>query len=179
MRIAMSLEEFIPQLESARTESLKAFGDSNMLLERYVRSPRHVEVQVFADQYGNGVYLFERDCSVQRRHQKIIEEAPAPGLSEELRCQLGEAAVRAAKAVGYVGAGTVEFILDKEDLSFHFMEMNTRLQVEHPITEMITGVDLVEWQIRIASGEPLPVTQEQIIRRGHAFEARVYAEDPR
>lgn len=179
MRIAETEADFMPALESARTESDKAFGDSAMLLERYVRSPRHVEVQVFADMYGNAVYLFERDCSVQRRHQKIIEEAPAPGLSEELRRQLGEAAVRAAKAVGYVGAGTVEFILDKEDLSFHFMEMNTRLQVEHPITEMITGTDLVEWQIRIAAGEPLPVTQEQIVRRGHAFEARIYAEDPR
>lgn len=179
MRIAMDESEFLPQLNSARTESASAFNDSNMLLERYVRSPRHVEVQVFADQYGDAVYLFERDCSVQRRHQKIIEEAPAPGLSEALRRELGEAAVRAAKAVGYVGAGTVEFILDKEDLSFHFMEMNTRLQVEHPITEMITGTDLVEWQIRIASGEPLPLTQEQIVRKGHAFEARIYAEDPR
>jgi len=179
MRIALTENEFMAQLNSARTESEKAFNDTNMLLEKYVRSPRHVEVQVFADQYGNAVYLFERDCSVQRRHQKIIEEAPAPGLSEELRRNLGEAAVRAAKAVGYVGAGTVEFIMDKEDLSFHFMEMNTRLQVEHPITEMITGTDLVEWQIRIASGEPLPVTQEQIVRRGHAFEARIYAENPR
>lgn len=179
MRIADSAEEFLAQLNSARTESEKAFGDSSMLLERYVRSPRHVEVQVFADRYGNAVYLWERDCSVQRRHQKIIEEAPAPGLSEELRRELGEAAVRAAKAVNYVGAGTVEFILDKEDLSFHFMEMNTRLQVEHPITEMITGVDLVDWQIRIAGGEPLPVTQAQITRTGHAFEARIYAENPR
>lgn len=178
MRIALTPEEFLPQLQSARTESEKAFGDSTMLLEKYVRSPRHVEVQVFADKYCDAVYLWERDCSVQRRHQKIIEEAPAPGISEELRRQLGEAAVRAAKAVNYVGAGTVEFILDKEDLSFHFMEMNTRLQVEHPITEMITGVDLVDWQIRIASGEPLPVTQEQITRKGHAFEARIYAEDP-
>lgn len=179
MRIASSDAEFMDQLQSARTESEKAFGDSSVLLERYVRSPRHVEVQVFADTHGNAVYLFERDCSVQRRHQKIIEEAPAPGLSEELRAELGEAAVRAAKAVNYVGAGTVEFILDKEDLSFHFMEMNTRLQVEHPISEMITGTDLVEWQIRIAAGEPLPLTQEQITRRGHAFEARIYAENPR
>jgi 3-methylcrotonyl-CoA carboxylase alpha subunit len=179
MRIANSMDEFLPQLNSARTESEKAFGDSSVLLEKYVRSPRHVEVQVFADMYGNAVYLWERDCSVQRRHQKIIEEAPAPGISEELRRELGEAAVRAAKAVNYVGAGTVEFILDKEDLSFNFMEMNTRLQVEHPITEMITGVDLVDWQIRIASGEALPVTQEQITRNGHAFEARIYAEDPR
>lgn len=179
MRIAEKPEDFLSALESARTESEKAFGDSSVLLERYVRSPRHVEVQIFADHYGDAVYLFERDCSVQRRHQKVIEEAPAPGLSEELRKELGEAAVRAAKAVGYVGAGTVEFILDKEDLSFHFMEMNTRLQVEHPITEMITGTDLVEWQIRVASGEPLPLTQSHIIRNGHAFEARIYAEDPR
>ncbi|KAM7364346.1 methylcrotonoyl-CoA carboxylase 1 [Cochliomyia hominivorax] len=179
MRIADKEEDFMTALNSARNESQKSFGDSSVLLERYVRSPRHVEVQVFADQYGDAVYLWERDCSVQRRHQKIIEEAPAPGLPEELRRQLGEAAVRAAKAVGYVGAGTVEFIMDKEDLSFHFMEMNTRLQVEHPISEMITGTDLVEWQIRIAAGEPLPVTQEQILRKGHAFEARIYAENPR
>lgn len=179
MRIAMSSEEFLPQLHSARTESEKAFGDGSVLLEKYVRSPRHVEVQVFADKYGDAVYLWERDCSVQRRHQKIIEEAPAPGISEALRRELGEAAVRAAKAVNYVGAGTVEFILDKEDFSFHFMEMNTRLQVEHPITEMITGVDLVDWQIRIAGGERLPMTQEQITRKGHAFEARIYAEDPK
>lgn len=178
MRIAETEADFLPALQSARTESEKAFGDTSMLLERYVRSPRHVEVQVFGDHYGNAVYLYERDCSVQRRHQKIIEEAPAPGLSEELRVQLGEAAVRAAKAVNYVGAGTVEFILDKEDLSFHFMEMNTRLQVEHPITEMITGTDLVEWQIKVASGEPLPLTQAQIHKNGHAFEARIYAEDP-
>ncbi|XP_055546271.1 methylcrotonoyl-CoA carboxylase subunit alpha, mitochondrial [Wyeomyia smithii] len=178
MRIAESEADFLSALQSARTESEKAFGDTSMLLERYVRSPRHVEVQVFADHHGNAVYLYERDCSVQRRHQKIIEEAPAPGLSEELRVQLGEAAVRAAKAVNYVGAGTVEFILDKEDLSFHFMEMNTRLQVEHPITEMITGTDLVEWQIKVASGEPLPALQDQIRKQGHAFEARIYAEDP-
>ncbi|XP_053966504.1 methylcrotonoyl-CoA carboxylase subunit alpha, mitochondrial [Anastrepha ludens] len=179
MRVADNKEEFLTALNSARNESQKSFGDSSVLLERYVRSPRHVEVQIFADQYGEAVYLWERDCSVQRRHQKIIEEAPAPGLSEQLRCELGEAAVRAAKAVGYVGAGTVEFIMDKEDLSFHFMEMNTRLQVEHPISEMITGTDLVEWQIRISSGERLPLTQEQIRRKGHAFEARIYAENPR
>lgn len=179
MRIANKSEEFLTALNSARNESQKSFGDNSVLLERYVRSPRHVEVQVFADRYGDAVYLWERDCSVQRRHQKIIEEAPAPGLSEQLRRELGEAAVRAAKAVGYVGAGTVEFIMDKEDLSFHFMEMNTRLQVEHPISEMITGTDLVEWQIRIATGERLPLTQEQIGRKGHAFEARIYAENPR
>lgn len=179
MRIAETEQLFGDALDSARREAMKAFGDQAMLLERYVRSPRHVEVQVFGDQYGDAVYLFERDCSVQRRHQKVIEEAPAPELSEALRRELGEAAVRAAKAVGYVGAGTVEFILDKEDLSFHFMEMNTRLQVEHPITEMITGTDLVEWQIRVAAGERLPLRQEEIRRDGHAFEARIYAEDPR
>ncbi|XP_037946188.1 methylcrotonoyl-CoA carboxylase subunit alpha, mitochondrial [Teleopsis dalmanni] len=179
MRIVQRADDFMTALNSARTESQKSFGDNSVLLERYVRSPRHVEVQIFADQYGDAVYLWERDCSVQRRHQKIIEEAPAPGLSEELRCQLGEAGVRAAKAVGYIGAGTVEFIMDKEDLSFHFMEMNTRLQVEHPITEMITGTDLVEWQIRVAAGENLPLSQEEIKRKGHAFEARIYAENPR
>lgn len=179
MRIADTKEDFLSSLNSARTESEKAFNDSNVLLERYVRSPRHVEVQIFADMHGNAVYLYERDCSVQRRHQKVIEEAPAPNITNELRRELGEAAVRAAKAVGYVGAGTVEFILDKEDFSFHFMEMNTRLQVEHPITEMITGTDLVEWQIKVASGEVLPLTQDQIKMNGHAFEARIYAEDPR
>ncbi|CAK1548485.1 unnamed protein product [Leptosia nina] len=179
MRIAMTESEFMTQLESAKRESLKSFGDDNMLLEQYITDPRHVEVQVFADMHGNAVHLFERDCSVQRRHQKIIEEAPAPGLSEETRRALGEAAVRAAKAVGYVGAGTVEFILHRQTHEFHFMEMNTRLQVEHPITEMITGTDLVEWQLRIASGEPLPVTQEDIIKRGHAVECRIYAEEPR
>ncbi|VVC97188.1 unnamed protein product [Leptidea sinapis] len=179
MRIAMTESEFLPQLESAKRESLKSFGDDNMLLEQYITDPRHVEVQVFADMYGNAVHLFERDCSVQRRHQKIIEEAPAPGLSEETRRALGEAAVRAAKAVGYVGAGTVEFILHRQTHEFHFMEMNTRLQVEHPITEMITGTDLVEWQIRAAAGEPLSVTQDDIIRRGHAVECRIYAEEPR
>ncbi|XP_046971234.1 methylcrotonoyl-CoA carboxylase subunit alpha, mitochondrial [Vanessa cardui] len=179
MRIAMTESDFLPQLESAKRESLKSFGDDNMLLEQYITDPRHVEVQVFADMHGNAVHLFERDCSVQRRHQKIIEEAPAPGISEETRKALGEAAVRAAKAVGYVGAGTVEFILHRVTHDFHFMEMNTRLQVEHPITEMITGTDLVEWQLRIAAGEPLPVTQEDIVRRGHAVECRIYAEEPR
>ncbi|XP_037300393.1 methylcrotonoyl-CoA carboxylase subunit alpha, mitochondrial [Manduca sexta] len=178
MRIAMTEADFLPQLESAKRESLKSFGDDNMLLEQYITDPRHVEVQVFADMHGNAVHLFERDCSVQRRHQKIIEEAPAPGLSEETRQSLGAAAVRAAKAVGYVGAGTVEFILHRRTHEFHFMEMNTRLQVEHPITEMITGTDLVEWQLRVASGEPLPVTQEDIVRRGHAVECRIYAEEP-
>lgn len=178
MRIAMMESEFLQQLESAKRESLKSFGDDNMLLEQYITDPRHVEVQVFADMHGNAVHLFERDCSVQRRHQKIIEEAPAPGLSEETRKALGEAAVRAALAVGYVGAGTVEFILHRATHDFHFMEMNTRLQVEHPITEMITGTDLVEWQLRVAAGEPLPLTQAEVKRRGHAVECRVYAEEP-
>ncbi|XP_011880584.1 PREDICTED: methylcrotonoyl-CoA carboxylase subunit alpha, mitochondrial [Vollenhovia emeryi] len=179
MRIAPRESDFVEALESARTESEKAFGDSAVLLEKYVAEPRHVEVQVFADKHGNAVYLFERDCSVQRRHQKVIEEAPAPGISQQLRRELGEAAVRAAKAVEYVGAGTVEFIMDRHDHSFHFMEMNTRLQVEHPVTEAITGLDLVEWQLRVASGEELPLTQEQISLNGHAFEARIYAENPR
>ncbi|KAJ8312466.1 hypothetical protein KUTeg_009839 [Tegillarca granosa] len=166
MRIAKNEAEFEDQLESARTEGLKSFGDDIMLLEKFVEMPRHVEVQVFGDQHGNYVYLFERDCSVQRRHQKIIEEAPAPGLSEEVRKSLGKAAVKAAAAVNYVGAGTVEFIMDKNQ-NFYFMEMNTRLQVEHPVTEMITDTDLVEWQIR-----------ENLKFKGHAFEARIYAEDP-
>ncbi|KAK5646165.1 hypothetical protein RI129_004629 [Pyrocoelia pectoralis] len=178
MRIALSESEFMEALESARSEAQKSFGDSVVLLERFIAEPRHVEVQVFADSHGNAVHLFERDCSVQRRHQKIIEEAPAPGLSDELRSKLGDAAVRAAKAVGYVGAGTVEFILDRHSHSFHFMEMNTRLQVEHPVTEMITGTDLVEWQIKVASGERLPLTQDDIRLNGHAFESRIYAEDP-
>ncbi|CAL1548836.1 unnamed protein product, partial [Lymnaea stagnalis] len=192
MRIALNESEFESQLESAKTEAIKSFGDQVMLLEKFVENPRqnfllifviilmicsHVEVQVFGDRHGNYVYLFERDCSVQRRHQKIIEEAPAPGLTEEVRRSIGDAAVRAAKAVNYVGAGTVEFIMDK-NLKFYFMEMNTRLQVEHPITEMITGTDLVEWQLRVAAGETIPMKQEQLKIRGHAFEARIYAEDP-
>ncbi|XP_077344021.1 methylcrotonoyl-CoA carboxylase subunit alpha, mitochondrial [Lithobates pipiens] len=177
MRIARSEEEFVEQLESARREARKSFNDDVMLIEKFVDNPRHVEVQVFGDQHGNAVYLFERDCSVQRRHQKIIEEAPGPGISPEVRRKLGEAAVKAAKAVNYVGAGTVEFIMDSQQ-NFYFMEMNTRLQVEHPVTEMITGTDLVEWQLRVAAGERIPVTQEEITLSGHAFEARIYAEDP-
>ncbi|XP_076632449.1 methylcrotonoyl-CoA carboxylase 1 [Colletes latitarsis] len=179
MRIVLKESEFAEALESARTESEKAFGDSAILIEQYVSDPRHVEVQVFADKHGNVVHMFERDCSVQRRHQKIIEEAPAPGIPADLRSELGMTAVRAAKAVGYVGAGTVEFIMDRSSNTFHFMEMNTRLQVEHPITEAITGLDLVEWQLRVATGEELPLNQEQIDFRGHAFEARIYAENPR
>ncbi|XP_040468907.1 methylcrotonoyl-CoA carboxylase subunit alpha, mitochondrial [Falco naumanni] len=177
MRIAHSEKEFLDQLESARREAKKSFNDDAMLIEKFVDNPRHVEVQVFGDQHGNAVHLFERDCSVQRRHQKIIEEAPGPGINSEVRKRLGEAAVKAAKAVNYVGAGTVEFIMDSRH-NFYFMEMNTRLQVEHPVTEMITGTDLVEWQLRVAAGEKLPLMQEEILLRGHAFEARIYAEDP-
>ncbi|UXI19977.1 putative E3 ubiquitin-protein ligase HERC4-like [Sarcoptes scabiei] len=178
MRIAMNENEFLGQLDSARREAMKAFGDDVVLLEKFVRRPRHVEVQIFGDKHGNCVHLFERDCSSQRRHQKVIEEAPGPGITPEIREQLGTAAVKAAKAVDYHGAGTVEFIFDCNDQNFYFMEMNTRLQVEHPVTEMITGLDLVEWQLRIAGGEPLPMTQEHFQHpRGHSFEARIYAED--
>ncbi|XP_063162467.1 methylcrotonoyl-CoA carboxylase subunit alpha, mitochondrial [Candoia aspera] len=177
MRIAFTEKEFQEQLESARREAKKSFNDDAMLIEKFVDNPRHVEVQVFGDHHGNAVYLFERDCSVQRRHQKIIEEAPGPGIKPDVRRKLGEAAVRAAKAVNYVGAGTVEFIMDRAH-NFYFMEMNTRLQVEHPVTEMITGTDLVEWQLKVAAGEKIPLTQEEIVLSGHAFEARIYAEDP-
>nr|CAD7601099.1 unnamed protein product [Timema genevievae] len=178
MRIVLTPQEFEAQLQSARREASQSFGDDVMLVEKFVERPRHVEVQVFGDSHGNYVHLFERDCSVQRRHQKIIEEAPAPGLSEKVRAELGQAAVRAAQAVNYVGAGTVEFILDQHDNRFYFMEMNTRLQVEHPVTEMITGTDLVHWQIQVASGGTLPLTQDLIKSHGHAFEARIYAENP-
>jgi 3-methylcrotonyl-CoA carboxylase alpha subunit len=177
MRVVESGEQFQAALDGCRRESQAAFGDTRMLIEKYLTQPRHVEVQVFCDSHGNGVYLFERDCSVQRRHQKVLEEAPAPGMSPELRREMGEAAVRAAKEIGYVGAGTVEFLLDK-DGSFYFMEMNTRLQVEHPVTEMITGQDLVEWQLRVAMGEALPLQQDELTITGHSFEARLYAEDP-
>ena len=177
MRVVESSEGFQAALDGCRRESQAAFGDQRMLIEKYLTQPRHVEVQVFCDSHGAGVYLFERDCSVQRRHQKVLEEAPAPGMSEGLRREMGEAAVRAAKEIGYVGAGTVEFLLDA-DASFYFMEMNTRLQVEHPVTEMITGQDLVEWQLRVAMGEALPMAQEELIITGHSFEARLYAEDP-
>ncbi|CAI2349975.1 unnamed protein product [Caenorhabditis sp. 36 PRJEB53466] len=178
MRIAWSEAEFDEKLASARNEAKKSFGNDEMLVEKFVERPRHVEVQVFGDHHGNYVHLWERDCSVQRRHQKIIEEAPAPNMAHETRLKLGESAVRAASAVGYVGAGTVEFIMDPRG-EFYFMEMNTRLQVEHPVSEAITGTDLVEWQLRVAQGEPLPLKQSEIPLNGHAFECRVYAEDTR
>ena len=177
MRVVENMAEFDDALAAAQREAKNAFGNPDMLIERYLTQPRHVEIQVFCDQSGNGIYLAERDCSVQRRHQKVLEEAPAPGLSEDTRKAMGEAAVRAAQAIKYVGAGTVEFLYDV-DGSFFFMEMNTRLQVEHPVTEMVTGQDLVEWQLKVAWGEPLPLTQDQVKTRGHAIEARIYAEDP-
>ncbi|ORZ19710.1 carbamoyl-phosphate synthase L chain, ATP binding domain-domain-containing protein [Absidia repens] len=178
MRIVRHAGEFEEMLESSRRESIKSFGDDKVLVEKYLERPRHVEVQVFADKHDNVVHLFERDCSVQRRHQKVIEEAPAPGLSEEIRSQLGAKAVAAARAVGYENAGTVEFIMDNIDKQFYFMEMNTRLQVEHPVTEMVTDTDLVHWQFEVASGNRLLLNQDQLKLTGHAFEARVYAENP-
>jgi len=177
MRIVESSDQFAAALASCRREAQSSFGDDRVLVERYLQRPRHIEIQVFGDTHGNCVYLFERDCSVQRRHQKVLEEAPAPGMTAERRAQMGQAAVAAARAIGYVGAGTVEFIAD-QDGTFHFMEMNTRLQVEHPVTEMITGLDLVEWQLRVADGERLPLAQDDLRIRGHALEARIYAEDP-
>jgi 3-methylcrotonyl-CoA carboxylase alpha subunit len=176
MRVVYDAGGFASALEAARQEAASAFGDDRVLIERFLQRPRHIEVQIFADSHGNAVHLFERDCSSQRRHQKVIEEAPAPGIDPHRRAAMGKAAVTAARAVGYVGAGTVEFIAAAD--GFFFLEMNTRLQVEHPVTEMITGFDLVEWQLRIASGEQLPVTQEDVPLNGHAFEARIYAEDP-
>ncbi|WP_153101976.1 acetyl/propionyl/methylcrotonyl-CoA carboxylase subunit alpha [Paraburkholderia hayleyella] len=177
MRVVEHSHAFAAALASCQREAASSFGDDRVLLEKYLTRPRHVEVQIFADQQGGVVYLFDRDCSVQRRHQKVLEEAPAPGLSAELRRTMGEAAVNAAQAVKYVGAGTVEFIMTASG-EFYFMEMNTRLQVEHPVTEMVTGLDLVEWQLRIAAGEPLPLTQAQLVCEGHAIEARLYAEHP-
>ncbi|MFN3376117.1 MAG: acetyl/propionyl/methylcrotonyl-CoA carboxylase subunit alpha [Burkholderiaceae bacterium] len=185
MRAVEKSEDFAAALESCKREAINSFGDDAVLIEKYVQRPRHIEIQVFGDTHGNVVYLFERDCSVQRRHQKVLEEAPAPGMTPALRQQMGEAAVAAAKAVQYVGAGTVEFIVEQpggydrpDQMKFYFMEMNTRLQVEHPVTEAITGLDLVEWQLRVASGEPLPLKQQDLRIHGHAIEARICAENP-
>ncbi len=185
MRAVDKSEDFADALASCKREAINSFGDDAVLIEKYVQRPRHIEIQVFGDTHGNYVYLFERDCSVQRRHQKVLEEAPAPGMTPALRAQMGQAAVEAARAVSYVGAGTVEFIVEQpggyehpEAMKFYFMEMNTRLQVEHPVTEAITGLDLVEWQLRVASGEPLPLRQDQLQIHGHAIEARICAENP-
>jgi 3-methylcrotonyl-CoA carboxylase alpha subunit len=177
MRVVENSTQFKDALASCKREAISSFGDDKVLAEKYLQRPRHIEIQVFADTLGNCIYLFERDCSVQRRHQKVLEEAPAPGMPAERRAAMGEAAVAAARAVGYVGAGTVEFIAN-QDGTFYFMEMNTRLQVEHPVTEMITGTDLVEWQLRVAAGEPLPKQQHELVINGHAIEARIYAENP-
>ena len=185
MRSVDKSEDFAAALASCQREAINSFGDDAVLIEKYVQRPRHIEIQVFGDTQGNCVYLFERDCSVQRRHQKVLEEAPAPGMTPELRARMGEAAVAAARAVNYVGAGTVEFIVEQpggyerpDQMKFFFMEMNTRLQVEHPVTEAITGQDLVEWQLRVASGEPLPLRQDELRITGHAIEARICAENP-
>jgi len=181
MRVVERSEDFAAALASCRREAASSFASEQVLIEKYLSRSRHIEIQVFADSLGHCVHLFERDCSVQRRHQKVLEEAPAPGMTPARRAAMGKAAVDAARAVGYVGAGTVEFIASDsfaDDGRFYFMEMNTRLQVEHPVTEMITGQDLVEWQLRIASGEPLPLRQDQLDIRGHALEARIYAENP-
>jgi len=178
MRIVESADEFSDRLDAARREAMKSFSDDAVLLEKYVRKSRHIEFQIFADHDGNAVHLYERDCSVQRRHQKVLEEAPAPSLDSDLRDRMGEAAVAAAKAVGYVGAGTVEFLFDDITKEYYFMEMNTRLQVEHPVTELVTGVDLVKMQLDVAAGRPLPMTQDEITMTGVAVEARIYAENP-
>ena len=181
MRAVERADDFEAALASCKREAINSFGDDAVLVEKYALRPRHIEIQVFGDSHGNYVYLFERDCSVQRRHQKVLEEAPAPGLSQAMRQQMGEAAVAAARAVNYVGAGTVEFIVEQRpdgSMNFFFMEMNTRLQVEHPVTEAITGLDLVEWQLRVASGDRLPLAQDQLRIRGHAIEARICAESP-
>ena len=177
MRVVNDESELIESIEGARREALNAFGDERLLIEKYLPAAHHIEFQVFGDQHGNLVHLFERECSVQRRHQKIIEETPSPLLTPELRERMGEAAVKAAQAVGYYNAGTVEFIFDPQVSTYYFLEMNTRLQVEHPITELTTGLDLVQWQIRVAAGEPFPCSQGQLSQRGHAIECRVYAED--
>ena len=178
MRVVNEESELKEAIESARREALNSFGDDRLLVEKYVANAHHIEFQVFGDQHGNLVHLFERECSVQRRHQKIIEETPSPLLTPELRAQMGEAAVKAARSVNYFNAGTVEFIFDPDLSSFFFLEMNTRLQVEHPVTELVTGLDLVHWQIRVADGEHFPFEQSHFTQRGHAIECRVYAEDP-
>ncbi|MGH8804989.1 MAG: acetyl-CoA carboxylase biotin carboxylase subunit, partial [Polaromonas sp.] len=181
MRAVDKPEDFDAALASCKREAINSFGDDAVLVEKYAQRPRHIEIQVFGDTHGNYVYLFERDCSVQRRHQKVLEEAPAPGMTPEMRAQMGLAAVAAARAVNYVGAGTVEFIVEQRadgSMNFFFMEMNTRLQVEHPVTEAITGLDLVEWQLRVAAGEKLPLAQDQLRIHGHAIEARICAENP-
>lgn len=180
MRAVFEESQFLDALESCQREAIKSFKDGQVLLEKLLQAPKHVEFQVFGDMHGNAVHLMERDCSVQRRHQKVLEEAPAPGLDPEMRRKMGEAAVACVKATGYVGAGTVEFLIDTVTKDFYFCEMNTRLQVEHPVTEMITGTDLVAWQLLVASGRPLPLTQEQIFAqvKGYAIEARIYAENP-
>lgn len=177
MRISRSLEDFEANFNNAQMESVKGFSDDTMYIEKYIEKPRHIEFQIMADKFGNVVHMGERDCSIQRRHQKVLEESPSMAISEELRQQMGEVAVRAAKAVGYVNAGTIEFLLDKHK-NFYFMEMNTRIQVEHPVTEMVTGLDLIKEQIRIAAGEPLSVKQEDITIQGHAIECRINAENP-
>ena len=177
MRAVFKENEFLDALASAKREAQSSFGDEVMIIEKYLTEPRHIEIQIFCDQHGNAVYLFERDCSIQRRHQKIIEEAPAPHFNTKLRDAMGKTAIQAAKSIGYVGAGTIEFLLD-QDGSFYFMEMNTRLQVEHPVTEMITQQDLVEWQLKVASNQPLPLQQKDLAIHGHAIEVRIYAENP-
>lgn len=180
MRAVFDESKFIESLEGCRREAKRSFNDDAVLLEKLIHAPRHVEVQIFGDSNGKAVHLLERDCSVQRRHQKVLEEAPAPNLDPETRLKMGKAAVACAEAVGYVGAGTVEFLVDSKTLQFYFCEMNTRLQVEHPVTEMVTGIDLVEWQLLVAAGRPIPLSQEQIIQqsKGCAIEARIYAENP-
>lgn len=178
MRVVSQMSDLTESASAARREALHAFGDQRLILERYIPQARHIEFQILADQYGNTVHIFERECSLQRRHQKIVEETPSPYLNEELRAKMGAAAVAAARSVGYTNAGTVEFIVDPGSGDFYFLEMNTRLQVEHPITELTAGLDLVQWQIRIAAGEPLTFSQADLSQRGHAIECRLYAEDP-